>query len=202
MPTGYTEDIIDGITFRQYALKCSRAFGACIDMRDAPGSATIPDEFKPSDYHQKELKKAQADMKRWASASARACARAAANEYEAARNTKINALARIEKQRAAYNQMLCQVRSWIAPSDDHARLKEFMAAQIIDSIKWDCDNTFWLNRDIERQTPEQFRNSKIAKAAADMAYHAKEYEQEVERCAARSRWVKQLKESLACNSTG
>lgn len=34
MPTGYTADIKDGITFRDFALRCARAFGATIMQRD------------------------------------------------------------------------------------------------------------------------------------------------------------------------
>jgi hypothetical protein len=38
MPTGYTAGVADGtITeFREYALLCARAFGACIMLRDEP----------------------------------------------------------------------------------------------------------------------------------------------------------------------
>ena len=36
MPTGYTADIYEGndVSFRDFALKCARAFGACIEQRD------------------------------------------------------------------------------------------------------------------------------------------------------------------------
>ena len=36
MPTGYTDKIKDGITFKEYAMGCARAFGALITMRDNP----------------------------------------------------------------------------------------------------------------------------------------------------------------------
>ena len=38
MPTGYTLDLYNGkdITFEEFVLKCARAFGALIDMRDEP----------------------------------------------------------------------------------------------------------------------------------------------------------------------
>ena len=36
MPTGYTTDIYNGkdVTFKDFALKCARAFGACIHQRE------------------------------------------------------------------------------------------------------------------------------------------------------------------------
>jgi len=38
MPSGFTSDIYDGkkITFKDFTLKCARAFGACIHLRDDP----------------------------------------------------------------------------------------------------------------------------------------------------------------------
>lgn len=59
MPTGYTWDIKDEITFEQFIMNCARAFGALVEMRDEPRDKKIPDELKPSDYHNKELSKHQ-----------------------------------------------------------------------------------------------------------------------------------------------
>lgn len=53
MPTAYTADIAKGITFKQYAMNCARAFGALIDLRDKPANCEIPDVVYPSDYHLK-----------------------------------------------------------------------------------------------------------------------------------------------------
>lgn len=59
MPTIYTSDIRDGISFKTFALNCARAFGACVEIRDEPGGGEkIPEAFKASDYH---LKKAIED---------------------------------------------------------------------------------------------------------------------------------------------
>ena len=47
MPSGYTEGVASGkvTEFKEYALLCARAFGACISLRDEPLSLEIP-EFK------------------------------------------------------------------------------------------------------------------------------------------------------------
>ena len=70
MPTGYTLDLYDvkDITFEEFALRCARAFGALISMRDEPIDAPIPERFEPSDYHLKELEKAKKrlkEVKKW-----------------------------------------------------------------------------------------------------------------------------------------
>lgn len=54
MPTGYTHKIKDGMTFKEYALRCARNFGALMDMRDDPMDAPIP-IFTPSGYHEEKL---------------------------------------------------------------------------------------------------------------------------------------------------
>ena len=61
MPTEYTHYIKDGISFKEFALKCARAFGACITMKEDPMDVEIP-KFKPDTYYHKRLK---ATLKKW-----------------------------------------------------------------------------------------------------------------------------------------
>lgn len=75
MPTGYTEAVQSGevTEFRDFALRCARAMGALIMMRDDPMDAPIPDEFKPSDWNRKQLDKARfrlADVQCWSDSAA------------------------------------------------------------------------------------------------------------------------------------
>jgi hypothetical protein len=55
MSTGHTDKIKDDITFEQYTLGCSRAFGALIHMRDLPRDAEIPDSVEPSNHYSNKL---------------------------------------------------------------------------------------------------------------------------------------------------
>ena len=52
MPTGYTAGIIDGeiTTFEQFAIQCTRAFGATIHMRDNPLDSPY-EPRTPSDHY-------------------------------------------------------------------------------------------------------------------------------------------------------
>ena len=62
MPTGYTADVIEkDISFREFALKCMRAFGALVSFRDDDSSKIIT-EVPLSDYHKKALEKAKKDL--------------------------------------------------------------------------------------------------------------------------------------------
>ena len=57
MPSYYTADICNekDISFQEFALKCARAFGAFVHMRDEPLNTTLS---RPtlSDYHTNEIK--------------------------------------------------------------------------------------------------------------------------------------------------
>jgi hypothetical protein len=59
MPTGYTADIKNGISFKTFAMNCARAFGACVTLRDEPGGGDkIPEAFEASTYHAQQVEKA------------------------------------------------------------------------------------------------------------------------------------------------
>ena len=65
MPTGYTAELMEkGEPFNRFVMRCARAFGALIDLRDAQMDAPIPEKFEPSDYHVKALAKALAELER------------------------------------------------------------------------------------------------------------------------------------------
>ena len=72
MPTGYTADIKDGISFQTYALNCARAFGACVMLRDEPG-----------DYHLKAMEKARNALAKLESLTHEKCVLEAARAWDA-----------------------------------------------------------------------------------------------------------------------
>ncbi len=53
MPTGYTAMFLENseMTFEQWALQCSRAFGVLVHMRDEPLGVDIPIVVQPSSYY-------------------------------------------------------------------------------------------------------------------------------------------------------
>lgn len=193
MPTGYTVDIEKGISFKQFALNCARAFGALITMRDDALDVPIPDEFQSSDYHMKELEKAQGRLASLEVLSKSELAQAAQKEY-------VDALIKYNKQREEnrkleekYRDMLRQVKSWLPPTPDHEGLKKFMVEQIESSIKFDCGYS------PERptlKTPEEWLRKQKESILWDIAYHTQENEKEIRRCKERTAWVVALKKSL------
>lgn len=194
MPTGYTAPIInEGITFKQYALSCARAFGALLPMRDEPSNAPIPDEFKASDYHEKELVKAKKELTDYMLLDEDALLKLYEYEQqkEIEQHNKWNA--QKDEQRAKYEAMLLEAEAYIAPSEDHVGYREFMIKQIKESIDFDCTHF----EAPERLSFIDWKSKYLKHLHWAVEYHAKCNDEEVQRTRDRNKWIKQLKESLA-----
>ena len=193
MPTGYTAQIADGITFKQYALSCARAFGALILMRDDPSDAPIPERFEPSNWNAQRLQEASdrlAQLRLMSPADADAAARAehakAVEDYDKRAEER-------SQLRKKYEAMLEQVVAWKAPTADHVEYKSFMEKQIRESIDWDCRE--YSDRP-SLQAGTEWIATAMAKAERDIAYHTKEDAAERTRTEGRNSWIKALRDSL------
>lgn len=196
MPTGYTHDIKDGISFEQFVLNCARAFGACITLRDESGGGEkIPEAFEPSDYHQKALGIARNTLAELEDLTFAECERRAAADYDEAEQSRITRLQENKQQLAAYAAMLDKVRLWSPPSSEHVGLHEFMQSQITESIKFD-DRINCYEKPTVRLSGIDWHDEKKARAIKDIAYHKAEHTKEVERTNQRNEWVRLLRESL------
>lgn len=197
-PTGYTADVGDGklTDFPAFALRCARAFGALITMRDDPTDAPIPDTFAPSSYHATALATARERLARLvemtpeeADAESRA-----EHEREVARWNEHHA--EVIATRGRYQAMLSKVLAWRPPTPEHTELRKFMVDQITESIRFDCN-------DWPRPAPTSsasgiaWMGEQRRMAQRDIEYHAKEHDAEVARVAGRTEWVRALRASLA-----
>ena len=197
MPTGYTADIQKGITFRQFALGCARAFGACITLRDEPAGTPIPDEFTPDRYFVEALDRAKARLYDLERMTPDQIAAAAAEEYDDAVADREEDIAYRAALRQKYDAMLVQVEAWQPPTPEHENFKTFMREQIAESIKFDCgevEERYWPTP--KRLTPRDWHMQAVAKAHEDIAYRTKELADEIQRCEQRTAWVRALRGSL------
>ena len=81
MPSAYTAAVSDGIDFKTFVLRCARAMGACVSMRDDPLDVPIPERFEPSDYHVRKTLEAEAQLETLRAMSPAEAETAAAAEY-------------------------------------------------------------------------------------------------------------------------
>ncbi len=190
MPTGYTADL--PATFREFALRCARAFGALIELRDESPSAPIPAKFTASPHHKERLAESRAELaqvEKWTGSFADA-------EAERVFRKQMADWERSEKKSAAlaarYDAMLAEVEAWREPTKDHAGLKKFMREQLTESKRFDCGSY----AKPERLTGSAYRAQRLKSLRRDVEYHADRYEQDVQRAAERTAWIKALRESL------
>lgn len=199
MSTGYTHAVQDGTIsdFPTFAMKCARAFGALVMMRDDPSDAEIPQQFEPSDYNAKRLAEAHADLARLQAMTVdqqTAACEASNDEAEASwqsRETKR------KEYRAHYEAMLAKVRAWTPPTCEHVEMKYFMEKQLLDSIDFDCGHS---SPKPERKKRADWYAEALATAKRDIEYHAAENEEEIARARSRTAWVASLRASLVSTS--
>lgn len=197
MPTGYTADIQNGMSFETFAMNCARAFGACISLRDEPGGGEkIPDEFAPSDYHFNAAQKARDELASLLAMSEQDRENAAETAWKEEEERRLLRLENKRKQRESYEAMLAKVNAWTPPTPDHAGLHEFMRSQIVQSIDFDCGGDYD-KEPIQRMSGKQWAAEREARLNRDIEYHDREHALEVERAASRTEWVKALRFSLS-----
>lgn len=198
MPTGYTHQIAGGITFKEFALSCAKAFGACITMRDQPSDAPIPDEFKPATYNSKAAAEAREKLAKVKAMTSLECEGAAKADFQKSLDHHTRSIEEDRKLEAKYRAMLAEVEAFNPPSDEHQNLKKFMREQILESIKFDC-STDYHEKEIAKLKPaqgEEWRQAEIKVCLHVIAYHDEEQRKENERTASRNLWVSQLRSSL------
>ena len=195
MPTGLTAGIAHDMSFEDFIWDCARQFGALISMRDYPKDAPIPDAFNVSNYHTKALKQEKEMLEELKNMSRDALTDAAEAEFECSLASYEKSIVEHAELRDKYLAMQAKVESWEPPSPDHFELKTFMLNQIKESIDYDCSDKY--NICPARQTGFQHFNQYLKRLLDSISDHTKEHRKEVKRAAGRTKWVQQLKQSLA-----
>jgi len=198
MSTGYTAPIYDGedIDFVAFAMRCSRAFGMLISMRDDAPDAEIPDPFEPSSYHAERLAEAEARRKKLLVVTDEQAAILANEAYKAALTRYRESASESANARRRYELMLSEVNAWQPPTPDHENMKTFMRDQITESIMFDCvvidaptrlPGAIWHHKELER-------------VERDIEHCKREHNAEVDRAAKQTIWVQELRASLTAHS--
>ncbi len=196
MPTGYTHDIKDGISFEKFALNCARAFGACVTLRDEPGGGEIiPEEFTPNDYYLTKIQDDEKKLEAIKQMTAEECTLRSTEEWCKAEENRIFSLSENQQLRVKYEEMLAKVKAWEPPTNDHFELKRFMIDQIESSITFDCIENYYSNP-IPLKNGEDWRAEKITSLKQSIIFARTSYQKEVELAKSRTNWIKALRASL------
>lgn len=196
MPTGYTADLHDGkdVTFREFALKCSRAMGAAIMQRDEDANAEIKLRTV-EDYYYENVTRAKTELAKALTRSTEYWEAEQDSEIAKARDYKYEYLEKQASMEGRYNDMLSEVEAWNPPTSEHEGLKKFMIEQLKSSIEFDC--TEWTPEVPARLDIAEYADNKIAGFAKKYQYAVENLEKQQSIVAGQNAWVVALKGSLA-----
>lgn len=195
MPTGYTAPIEEGISFKDFVLRCAKAFGACVTLRDDPMDAPIPDEFRISDYHEKALAAANSKAQELDGMTLEQAEKMAAAEHAAEMKRRQEYKEKNAALMVKYQDMLTQVEAWDPPTADHYELKNFMEKQIRESMRFDGPHSYY-DEPVKRLTGVEWLEQTRERLFKDIEYQSAEHAKEVERVRVRNAWVKALRDNL------
>lgn len=204
MPTGYTAGILDGKvnTFEEFATVCTRAFGATIHMRD--DSLDSPYEPRtPSEYYSNSIISKKETLERYKTLTDEELSK----EFEDKMNKDLKyykeKLEESSKNLEKLNSILESAKSWIPPTEDHKGFRDFMINQLEETIEWDGDSSYYVNKiiEIEKQLsegidPKSERESAIKELEKQISYYEIEYQKELERCKKSNSWMESFFESI------
>jgi vacuolar-type H+-ATPase subunit I/STV1 len=199
MPTGYTAGILDGSTpdFKTFALECSRAFGASMHMRDEPMGIPYKQQV-PSDYHKEKIADAEASLAELASMSDKALINTEREQLTASRIQYVKSQEEQIEKSAKLKAFLSEAENFKSPTPEHVGLRDFMIQQLKDTIKWDGESTFYLEKiaEIDQSliilNATEIRLKRQKSINWDLDYHLENYRKEVKRCQEANEWMQKL----------
>lgn len=194
MPTGYTYKLYEGEQpFREFFIECCRAFGG-VSLNYQESNSPIPDVKVPDRHHADSLEQARAKLEYWETLDSETLTQLASEHVDREREKYGESVREAHTRKQRYLAMQNKVAMWTPPTEEHARLKEFMLNQL--AISMDDCNTYGNSPNESERDPEAYRQKQIAAAKWDIDYHSKHWAEEVERTHKRNVWWGQVLESL------
>ena len=195
MPTGFTDKIKNkDYSFSQYAMDCSRYFGACVTIRDESKDFEIK-KLEPSNYHLNQIEELENEFEKISNMSEKEIKLECLFEHQKAIDYQKEKIKKNNELLENYNSMLEKTKNWCPPTSEHNELKNFMIEQIETSIEWDCDVSYYL-KEIKLKTSEEWKKEKIENILEDLEYHKEKNIKEIQMTNERNLWISTLKESL------
>lgn len=186
MPTGYTQQIIDGTvkTPKEFLHLCLRNFGVCISMRDMPldsqGDYTESIKKYYQDlmgYHTKELENAKTEYDRISNLSDDDLYEMYVKKFSDNRDYYQKRADEVKKQNAQYQSFYDAIKNWDC-SEEFSSIKKFALDQI--DISKDDEDYYADELSKEILTKEEFisegkyKEELLKNSKWDIDYHQKE----------------------------
>lgn len=186
MPSFYTATIGEGATFKDFFLRCSRAF-----LHDE--GDPIASRRRDVKYHEEKMLASANRLLEFLSPSEEERQEQFQQYLEVTGKVNEEIRATRENAKARYEAMLAQVNAWEPPIPEMDSLKEFMQNQISQSIEHDCreysaDTVF---------TFEAWEDWQISSAQRDIEYHKKEWKRTEDLLQKAIRYIEALEKVVA-----
>lgn len=191
MTTAYTDILINNpnTTFTAFALRCARAFGACVELHDVSLDAPPPDEVKPDTWLQERLEEAETELAAWEAMSLSDAESVCTREYRESCAHREEWRRRVERENATIYAMLAKVETWNPPSEEHRELKKFMMEQLRMSIRQPPSKP-------PRQPTAEWLADRIRYAADTVKWRHETWAKEQARAVRATKWLRELRASL------
>lgn len=203
MPSYYTADIYDGkdISFQEFALKCARAFGALVHMRDEPLNTPLS---RPtiSDYHTNEIKNIENEFALFLQSSTEQRKKMFEIEMEKEEAYYIKEIEKVKQTKNKYLTLIDDVKAYKPQSKELKEFKNFMFDQLIDGMKYDCSNEDWYNKSIQsikEETFETWEEERMNLYNSKLGYQKEALKKEKESIELANKWIDELYKSLGVN---
>jgi hypothetical protein len=192
MATGYTTIIgeREDLTFKEFTLRCARAFGACVMQRD-DDLKQPPKKLEVESYHLDSFNEAERNLKKFKVISKKDLQIQFKSDQEKSDREWQKSKKESDKLKSKYVSMLDKVKAWNPPTNGHVGLKTFMIQQLEDSIKWDCTDS---KRD--NTSFQEWYKAQLEHLEWEVNYHQQEYVKEVGRVKDQNLWIENLYESI------
>ena len=186
MPTGYTQQIIDGTvkTPKEFLHLCLRNFGVCISMRDmsldsqVDYTESIKKYYQDSmGYHAKALENAKAEYERVINLSDDELYEMYVKKFTDNRDYYQKRADEVKKQNAQYQSFYDAIKNWDC-SEEFSNIKKFALDQI--NISKDDEDYYADELSKEMLTKEEFisegkyKEELLKNSKWDIDYHQKE----------------------------
>ena len=200
MPTGYTSEIYNGkeMSAKEFIMRCCRAFGVAVHMRDEPLDVPIPEKLEPlSSYHPDKIAelKAQLEERMAHPIPKDKLEEEYQKELDKAYARHLETMAEKEALAERYKNLIKGVEAWTPPTPEHEELKNFSLNQLKTSLEHDCRSY-----EFEFLPKDKWieRYGGTAYIEEELAYHMEQHSKEVERLNKANVWLRQLRDSLQC----
>ncbi len=195
MVTAYTSDLVNGkeASFKSFILKCARAFGPLVSMREDSLETQIPKKLEPDPYYAATLSNIALELRlaelrtdeQWEAVALKYFMDAKASDEQIERD-------RIQKK-ARLMAMRSKVADWTPPTSDHQELKDFMMEQIDSTVKFEC---FPREPSATRVPWQEYKQGELGALKRNVEYYAVEAQKEIDRTNIKNQWIADLRKSL------